>query len=912
MSNELRIFRFAPDQPGKGGHTPGFQTFLGIQDTRQVVGFTSYRRMWWRERSVKEVLSALGAGEIKAVYEWDYYTAGGTSRKTDVVFGRVYDGLGGATSVTMRDGGDLEIYSDVNGTNEPGPITILPVKDRLFMATRQGPGRFWAGARELGVPVKAWRIGVPSPTVAPTLTVSFNYSAGQYYYCGGGGTTIQRPVLTADTTWDDLVAGESVRLTHQDLASPSYVTRKVVSRVSGSTGSNAPASGPFPFAPWGTTGITIECTSSSTSATINYPMPDNGYGTCADLIGLTIIVLGNSRVIDNAVVSGGVTTITTTTAWPAGGLGPAAFRLEGVRVTLDEEVPGQSRPSDATPDNRKLSRPLPGTDYSSWSGVEAPGYAYAYYDPVTGHISNISPITYLPDTDVVNGKVTIDTAPYSGKSAADGTSYVYPGQTPSATGIQYVGGGSDSSMVARFSQIVWFRTRRAGGGAVLFPIGSLVAGDPNYRGTSGNPETQYGPKIDSSTDDILLVSGRIRTPLNTNYPPSYVNVSGTRTELTPRGAAFWDGRLWLFGVPDPGALLFSCDSAQCPMGRPEECFPDENRLVVPAGDGEITALLVCGEHLLVFTARNVYRVAGNHESNYRLLRVAAELGGLTRESVCEVPTDNGAGGMFAAVTADRRVLIVPVDGQATDIGVPISTELAGRASGVVFYRRNGAARIAAVVAAANGERWFYEYNLSTQTWAKCYWTISETESQIADIASVSVATRSGQNTNTFPAAYDSESFLLLGVGSKVYATTATAADAGWSARIQTWSLPGLPAKRRYAFVWAKVVLVGPSGVATVNPPTLKMARDGRSLDRVYTLRAQDQPEREDFPSGEVVDGPYAKTFIVYGQEHVTNAQPIGYRFAFELVTDIEDRVPYAIPYFEVALREVTEDGDLEP
>ena len=915
MSNELRIFRFAPDQPGKGGHSTGFHTFMARQDTRRVEGFRPFQQMWWRDRRCTLLNdNSYSPRKIIGFKEWLYFEAGGTSQKSRTCFADWYDNAGSSV-VGMRLVGNQDIYWE-SGAYAQGRATFVAVKDRLVMATCQGEARIWPGTLNVSTPTNVYRLGVPAPTIAPTITVTFNYTAGQYYYTKENGTTVQYPLVTSDSTWDGLVYGEEVRLTHESLSNPSYVTRKVLERVSGITRSALPNVGPFKFTDTRVAGITFSGTGNSTTGTINHQMPDNGWGVCSDLVGLTIGCSAVERVILNATVSGGTTTITVDSNWPVGGVS-GAFYLKGVRVYLDGAVPGNSDTlNDA---NRKMSRPAAGTGYSSWSGAEAPGYAYAYYDPVSGHVSDLSPITYVSQTDVVNGRLSIDTAPYMFAPAADGVSYTTTAQAQSATGIQYVSSGTGTDYGKRFTKILWFRTRRTGGGAVLYPIGSLDPGSGDWLGTSGNPQWQADPFVDGSTDAQLVVSGRVRAPIGMNYQPSYVSPTGVRTKIVPRGMAWWDGRLWLFGVPDPGALRYSCDNAQAAMGRPEESFPDENRLVIPASDGEITAILTCGEFLIVVTRQFAYKVVGNHESNYRLIRISTEIGGLGVEALQEIPTENGMGGVLAAVTADKRVLIVQIDGQTEEIGAPIMTSLGGAVAGIAFYRANGHARLAVAVSDASGSKtgYLYEYNFTHKTWTQNNPTIVGGNASFSSIEYLGVVLRNGVALGTF--LNDTESMLVIGQSGDLAYFSGATTTGSLDSTISTWALPGAPTKRRYSFVWARCVLVG-ANVHSITPPYFHVRRDGRSSDVRYTFHDQAYPERRLFSGNTGLDGTERELVVLGPEWTLWDGQaatadgkvPWGYNLEFAFVPNGSDSEVYAVAYIDIAIRELSEDGEVDP
>ena len=128
--------------------------------------------------------------------------------------------------------------------------------------------------------------------------------------------------------------------------------------------------------------------------------------------------------------------------------------------------------------------------------------------------------------------------------------------------------------------------------------------------------------------------------------------------------AYWDGRLWVAGPQDPAALHYSCDRTQCPFGIPEESFPDTNVLRIPAADGCVRGLRLIGEQLLITTERWAYTIAGNNESNYRLVRISTRMGGVGEYQMDEFVSDvEGGGALIVFVGTDARVYAMPLGGQ---------------------------------------------------------------------------------------------------------------------------------------------------------------------------------------------------------------------------------------------------------
>lgn len=924
MSNELRVYRFAPDQPGRGGQTSGFHSFLKLEDTRIVSGFRPYRRMWKKDpRWTRPFLNNYTPRQILGFADWFFYASGATAPTNRQVFADGYFDTGSSSWVIgmrwLTAGAGPDLYFDASLSGALWPATILPVKDRLFMSTGLERGRIWDGKETAGTPSTCFRIGVPSPERGPTLAVDFNFTSGRQYYCAAGAYSVQFPTTTTDANTDGLVENETVRLTHQTLSNPDYRERKVVERVSGKTYAASPTRGPFPLTA-DTTPLTIDNAVGTNTWTLpNCGLPADADGVAQGFIGLTLVCGADTVVIDWAVNNGdGSSTITSSTNSAAAHVS-AGFRIEGVRVTLDGQVPGQSKPTDATPTDRKLSRPAPGTGYTSWTGPEAPGYAYAYLDPVTGHISNLSPVTYLDSLDVINGRVKIALDPYV--YCADGAP-LDPWNSVAFGGLQYVSdpGSSPAQKYSnRFTKIVFFRTRRSGGGAVLYPLGSLDPTSDDWYGIDGAcPSSVTGATwTDEYGDEKLLVSGRIRAPLLTNFPPRYISPAGVPSHIFPRGMAWWDGRLWLYGFPDMGGLRFSCDAAQTGMGRPEESFPDGNRLVVPAGDGEITALLVVGEFLLVNTRRNTYVVQGNHESNYRLVRVATELGGADCRRLCEIPSGAEGGGSFAAVTGDQRVVIGSVGGALEDIGAAVRDKLGGPVYGIAFYRADGHPRLAIACDSRTvgglATHSFLEFNFDHKTWTlngPSAVEVSDNPLMVEYLTAVHRATQ-----EAWPGS-QTEPFLVAGAGGSIFMQPGSP-YAVLNASLTTWPIPADAPKRRYAFVWARAVYASEGDLSTVAAPTLTVvSNDKAAAAWTYAMAAHSDPARQFFGATTGVDG-YVKEWVCFGPAGTEptgindGTVPVGYRLMFTFAPAAQ-YLPLNLVFLEVAIREFTTDGELEP
>lgn len=324
----------------------------------------------------------------------------------------------------------------------------------------------------------------------------------------------------------------------------------------------------------------------------------------------------------------------------------------------------------------------------SWTDV-GPSHAYAWYDPIAGHVSNVSPVLTITEKNQTNVRVLI---PLNGAAAIE---------FPSAVDRK------------RFTHILFFRTL-LGGGSSLYPIGSL---DPSnvpgpaygispysanlWRGISSTPPAGAPPIIyweDNYPDAELLVSGALRAPLFTNSKP-LVTIKGSTTPVFPAHWAAWDGRLWLSPTQDPGAIYYSGDRAQVPFGVPEESFPADNILRIPAVDNKITGIRLVGSVMVVTTDRWAYYVAGNVSTNYRLLRLSTSMYGVSEQQMAEFvgETEQDASAMVYFGRDQRIYVMTPGQGS-----FPLSSAIQDQISLVNTKAVYDSARIH--VTAANGRR----------------------------------------------------------------------------------------------------------------------------------------------------------------------------------------------------------------
>ena len=175
--------------------------------------------------------------------------------------------------------------------------------------------------------------------------------------------------------------------------------------------------------------------------------------------------------------------------------------------------------------------------------------------------------------------------------------------------------------------------------------------------------------------------------------------------------------------------MFSCDDAQCPLGIPEESFPATNFLRLPGVDGRVIGMRTVGDMLLVTTERWAYIIAGNNESNYRLMKVSSSMPGVGTYQMDEFPTYSGAEGeptTLFYLGRDRIVYQWTVGGQVIPISKPIQNILDASGTSPITYQQSrihcasvNGRRIVIVLTSLPGtqyQRALYTYDIDNQTW----------------------------------------------------------------------------------------------------------------------------------------------------------------------------------------------------
>jgi hypothetical protein len=688
---DINVLSLIPDRPGRGGTKFGYHAFQQepLNDTREIKNVSPWQDSWRSDRSPTSVVQgflfedneAIGpdATEALALHGYSKFS--------------LSDPLAGPATVILGHnihpsyGGHIWNYSDyTNGVFDPGtgfwtgttnivattsaayPAVFQNIGNRCFIARGDTDGIIFDASRtnELATqgPGKVYRIGVGAPTAAPVVSSSDVIKTAEVY-----------------------VRDTSVFLSHPD---PSSALSTAVSPGSDTLGLTADGvTWPTPPPPSATafditakttvfpsTLMTVSIANGTDIATMSPPLsipPDNEW------VGLTLTVQGESFVM---MAFGNATPAETPALTfsqvkldrfykkgqlpldPGGGGGgfdPAddiineAFEVTGIRWTMQRGGVDVAWAGGVSADNTVIGQLIDAGGRLTWAETP-PSYAYAWYDPITGHISNISPV-FAPDSTSeteVGIRVKVDTGDIS-----------YP------TSTSLLG-------TTRWTHILFFRTLMAGG-STLYPIGSL---DPDSTGWQGLPNgvvTSIPPAgtnnywYDSARDADLLISGALRAPQFTNNPPRVIQ-DGEEQIITPAHMAYWDGRLWIAGPQDYAALHYSCDRTQCPFGIPEESFPDTNVLRIPASDGCIRGMKLIGENLLVTTERWAYTIAGNNESNYRLVRISTRMAGVGDYQMDEFVSDvEGGGALVVFIGSDAKVYAMPLGGQAVWISKDVQT-----------------------------------------------------------------------------------------------------------------------------------------------------------------------------------------------------------------------------------------------
>lgn len=659
-----RLLRIIPDQPGRGGIKTGVSTHVTNADIRDSLNVYVYNGRWEKmasnscgtlepQQSLKLGLPSIGtftdyyengdALEILALHNFAKYSltdAGGVA--TNYLLGHIYDDTSGYNTIyKFTSSGANLLRSDSSCV----PATFINIKNRCFFCWGGTENYVWDGSTLA-------KVGIYAPSTILTYTAGFTASkyvglCATTYNCSkitqvGGAVpwqTINAPVGSGGLGFP--LAGKTVTIEGTDY---------IVSSVDYHNGTSSNYA----------TGVGSVASGSTTFTATNA-------WTAGDFNGLTIYKhTGNVKigVIGSYSVSGTTTTVSLR--------GPAAATMSGDTYWLGgDDTAGTGAQITLTTVYTGLTAWSSGIDVrvgsQTWVG-SGPQYAYCFYNPTTGHISNASPITsvteqnqgnvnvHLTGFETTSGIITAATVSVAGSGYSvgdrgtisggyDNATYevatLVPATTTVAT-VNIIEGGAGYTATTgtattavpaggtglklnltvendpNYTEIVIFRTLLSGG-AILYPLADPTTGDFI---TLKNKFGSYPNGIDDGFDDTysdsyLLASGPLQLPQILNDPPPvFVH------------QAYWSGRVWGNPLSDPSGIRYSGDEVQILFGVAEECYPTQNLLRVPAEDGRVTGMVLLGNYLIITTDRYAYYVAGTNESNYQLVRFSSTMFGV--------------------------------------------------------------------------------------------------------------------------------------------------------------------------------------------------------------------------------------------------------------------------------------------
>lgn len=267
-------------------------------------------------------------------------------------------------------------------------------------------------------------------------------------------------------------------------------------------------------------------------------------------------------------------------------------------------------------------------------------YGVAYYDPVTGHCSNASPILSVSDGRPNNDGVTITLS------------------------------GIVTNNDGRFTQIIIARS--ALNGSTLYPLA--------IRPNTGGP-LKY---VDSQSDDTKLGSvgpGRLAIEKTANLPPP----------TTGSYIAYWDGRFWMADYASIGILFLSKSSQEMVgvVGVSEECWPQNilYQRTIPDSDGKITGLRTVGRNLFVTTDLAIYAVTGSGPGDYALERISAKGSGTANLATANLPAeDSQSGDVMVHFGNDQRLYFLYGQGGDLSYSYPIQDQFTASAFPAFWWK----------------------------------------------------------------------------------------------------------------------------------------------------------------------------------------------------------------------------------
>jgi hypothetical protein len=748
MYDNILVVTYTPDKPGRGGTKTGFHSFSEPPwlDTRETYNFNVLQNRWRKDtQSIPptDATSGLVNGAIWSNATNDYNSTYTYSLHSYVTYATTdianpaaspiveilsHESVGGPTTLETSSRIWSHYYSGSGllhsmPANATVPAEYLNIGARcLYTLGGAGEGRVRYRTGTLATDVTDYPIGVEAPGATLTTTIRTTTAVRHAAYTtpdadfvnapdnnldgyGGAGITIDGK-LNGTYGPVTLSAGTAINITGIGTGIQVSVVRNsyIVSFASGADLISALS--------------TTRC--EGLLFTLNGQqciIAQQGNSPIADMVASNEIALAEPYLGPDA---------TNTSGWSITG---SQALMSGGGVTIPSfwasVSPGFSYKSTGLGYTAKF---LPCFVYGgggspaglpmTWDGPDGPTWAYAFYDPTSGHVSNIGSTYQAGD---LGGSGIIASATFS----TDPGLFSAP----------------DSDHNTRFSHTLLFRTI-AGGGSVLFPVGSIQpkltvpSGErhnPRWRGIPNAIQPTRTPATggdawgleDCYPNTELLESGALIAPQFTNGPPSLIE-NNVSTVLYPKFWEFWDGRLWMVGTQDPRAVHFSCDRVQCQFGRPEESYPDTNRLPLSAADGFVRGLELCGNMLVITTDRYAYYIAGNNETNYRMMRLSTDMYGVGEYQMDEFAgeTENTAA-IIVFLGRDNRLYMTQPGSEPVWLSAPIQDKLDASIVTLADYMLcrvhttniGGRKRIIVRVPKATSQTYnLFVYDVDTQTW----------------------------------------------------------------------------------------------------------------------------------------------------------------------------------------------------
>jgi len=269
-------------------------------------------------------------------------------------------------------------------------------------------------------------------------------------------------------------------------------------------------------------------------------------------------------------------------------------------------------------------------------------YGVAYYDPITGHASNLSPVL-----EIVDGK-------------------------PNNDGVTITLSGIVTNGDSRFTQIIIART--ALGGSTF----KALAIRPNTGGPLKYVDNQF-----DSTKLGTVGPGNLALEQSANLPPPN---SGSFI-------AYWDGRFWMADNISIGVVWMSKSTQEMSqtVGVAEECWPQTPAFqrTIPDSDGRITGLKTIGPNLYITTDLAIYSVTGQGlgPTNYGLERISAKGSGTTLLATANLPAeDSQSGDVMVHFGNDQRLYFLYGNGGDLSYSYPIQDQFTANPTPAFWWK----------------------------------------------------------------------------------------------------------------------------------------------------------------------------------------------------------------------------------